>query len=177
LSAYTAGVYTGYSSVVIKNRSPNVPTGTPATNKSVYSPGETITVSFTPPNPRDPDSGLTGDIAGYETKMQYSDGTDYNSGQIVGTNASGAAVSVNVSTAGWTPGLQWKFLVRGYDSYGIRGGWSAATALIMMGTPLKVLVSGSLKSVAEQQVLVNGVLKQVSEIKELVDGVLKNLTV
>jgi hypothetical protein len=109
--------------------------------------------------------------------MQYPDGTDYNSGQIVGTNASGSAVSVIVSTTGWTPGLQWKFLVRGYDAYGVRGGWSAASTLIMMGTPLKVLVSGTLKSVAEQQVLVNGVLKQVSEIKALVDGVLKNLMV
>jgi hypothetical protein len=58
----------------------------------------------------------------------------------------------------------------------VRGGWSAASALIMIGTPLKMLVSGSLKSVAEQQVLVNGVLKQVGEIKVLVDGVLKNLT-
>jgi hypothetical protein len=109
--------------------------------------------------------------------MQYPDGTDYNAGQIMGTNASGSATSVSVATTGWTPGLQWKFLVRGYDAYGVRGGWSAASALIMMGTPLKVLVSGSLKSVAEQQVLVNGVLKQVSEIKVLVGGTLKNLTV
>lgn len=109
--------------------------------------------------------------------MQDAAGTDYNSGQIVGTNGSGAATSVIIATTGWTPGLQWKFLVRGYDSYGIRGGWSAATALIMIGTPLKVLVSGSLKSVAEQQVLVNGALKPVSEIKVLVGGVLKNLTV
>lgn len=176
MSAYASTVYSGYSSAVRKNRAPNAPTGTPATNKSVYAPGETITVSFTPPSPRDPDSGLSGDIAGYEVKMQYPDGTDYNGGQIVGTNASGSATSVSVSTTGWTPGLQWKFLVRGYDSYGVRGGWSAATALVMIGTPLKVLVSGTLKSVAEQQVLVNGVLKQVGEIKVLVDGVLKNLT-
>lgn len=177
LSSYAGGVYSGYSYAVIKNRAPNVPTGTPTTNKSVYAPGETITVSFTPPSPRDPDSGLSGDIAGYEVKMLYPDGTEYNSGQIVGTNGTGSATSVNMATTGWTPGLQWKFLVRGYDSYGIRGAWSLATALIMMGTPLKVLVSGALKSVAEQQVLVNGVLKQVSEIKVLVDGVLKNLTV
>lgn len=177
ISAYASTVYSGYSSAVRKNRAPNTPTGTPATNKSVYAPGETIAVSFTPPSPRDPDSGLSGDIAGYEVKMQHPDGTDYNGDQIVGTNASGSATSVSVSTTGWTPGLQWKFLVRGYDSYGVRGAWSAATALIMIGTPLKVLVSGSLKSVAEQYVLVNGVLKQVSEIKVLVDGVLKNLTV
>jgi hypothetical protein len=177
LSNYAGGVYSGYSYAVIKNKVPNTPTGTPTTNKSVYSPGETIVVSFTPPNPRDPDSGMAGDIAGYEAKMQYPDGTDYGGGQIVGTNASGLAVSVSVATTGWTPGMQWKFLVRGYDAYSVRGAWSAATALIMMGTPLKVLVSGSLKSVAEQQVLVNGSLKQVSEIKVLVDGVLKNLTV
>ena len=177
ISAYAGTVYSGYTGAVRKNRVPIIPTGTPITNKSVYAPGETVTVSFTPPNPRDPDSGLSGDIAGYEVKMQYADGTDYNSGQIVGTIGSGSATSVTVATTGWTPGLQWKFLVRGYDSYGIKGGWSAATALIMMGTPLKVLVSGSLKSVAEQQVLVNGALKQVSEIKVLVGGVLKNLTV
>lgn len=177
MSAYAATVYSGYSGAVIKNRPPNTPTGTPITNKSVYSPGETITVSFTPPSPRDPDGGLSGDIAGYEAKMQDAAGADYNSGQIMGTNASGSATSISVSTTGWTPGLQWKLLVRGYDAYGVRGSWSAATVLIMMGTPLKVLVSGALKSVAEQQVLVNGVLKQVSEIKVLMDGVLKNLTV
>lgn len=177
LSAYAGGVYSGYSAAVIKNRAPNTTAGTPTTNKSVYSPGETITVSFTPPSPRDSDSGMSGDIAGYEVKMQNPDGADYNSGQIMGANASGSATSVSVATTGWTPGMQWKYLVRGYDSYGIRGTWSAATALIMIGTPLKVLVSGSLKSVAEQQVLVNGSLKQVSEIKVLVDGVLKNLTV
>ena len=134
-------------------------------------------MSFTPPSPRDPDTGTSGDIAGYEVKMQDSAGTDYNSGQVMGTNASGSATSVGISTTGWTAGLQWKFLVRGYDAYGVRGSWSAATVLVMIGTPLKVLVSGSLKNVAEQQVLVNGVLKQVSEIKVLVDGVLKNLTV
>ena len=167
----------GYSGTALKNRVPNTPTGTPTTNKSIYSPGETVTVTFTPPSPRDPDVGTTGDITGYEVKMKDAAGTDYNSGQIMGTNASGSATSVSVSTTGWTAGLQWKFLVRGYDAYGVRGSWSAATALVLIGTPLKVLVSGSLKSVAEQQVLVNGVLKQVSEIKVLVDGVLKNLTV
>ncbi len=176
VSAYAGTVYSDYSGAVIRNRAPNIPVGTPTTNKSVYAPGETIAVSFTPPSPRDSDSGLTGDIAGYEVKMQSPDGTDYNSGQIVGTNSSSSAASVSIVTAAWTPGLQWQFLVRGYDSYGVRGGWSAATALVMMGTPLKILVSGSLKSVAEQQVLVEGVLKQVSEIKVLVDGVLKNLT-
>lgn len=175
-SAYFSTVYSGYSSLVRKNRVPNTPTGTPTTSTSVYAPGETISVIFTSPSPRDPDSGLTGDIAGYEVKMQNSSGTDYNSGNIVGTNASGSATYVNVSTTGWTPGLQWKFLVRAYDSYGVRSAWSAATALVMIGTPLKVLVSASLKSVAEQQVLVDGELKQVSEIKVLVDGALKSLT-
>ncbi|MEL7608863.1 MAG: hypothetical protein AAGU74_05110 [Bacillota bacterium] len=167
----------GYSGTAVKNRVPNTPTGTPTTNKSIYSPGETVTVTFTPPSPRDPDSGTAGDIAGYEMKMQDAAGADYNSGQIMGTNASGSATTVSVSTTGWTAGLQWKFLVRGYDAYGVRGSWSAATALVLIGTPMKVLVSGSLKSVAEQQVLVNGVLKQVSEVKVLVDGVLKSLTV
>lgn len=64
-----------------------------------------------------------------------------------------------------------------YDSYGVRSGWSATTGLVMIGMPLKVLVAGSLKSVAEQRVLVGGALKQVSEVKVLVGGVLKNLTV
>jgi hypothetical protein len=108
--------------------------------------------------------------------MQDAAGIDYNSGQIVGTNASGAATSVNVPTTGWAPGQQWQFLARGYDSYGVRGEWSLPTALVMIGTPLKVLVAGSLKSVAEQKVLVGGDLKQVAEIKVLVGGVLKNLT-
>ena len=175
-STYFSTVYSGYSSSVRKNRVPNVPAGTPTTNKSIYAPGETISVIFTPPSLRDPDTGLIGDISGYEVKMQDDTGTDYNNGQIMGTNASGSATYVNVSTASWTPGYQWKFLVRGYDSYGIRSAWSATTALVMIGTPLKVLVSGSLKSVAEQQVLVGGALKQVAEIKVLVDGVLKSLT-
>lgn len=175
-STYFSTVYSEYSSSVRKNRAPNTPTGTPTTSKSVYAPGETISVSFTPPSPRDLDSGLTGDIAGYEVKMQDSSGVDYNCGQIVGANASGSATYVNVSTTGWTPGNQWKYLVRAYDSYGVRSAWSAATAFVMIGTPLKVLVSGSLKSVAEQQVLVGGELKQVSEIKVLVDGALKILT-
>lgn len=176
ISAYNNPL-SGYSGTALKNRIPNTPTGTPVTNKNIYSPGETVTMTFTPPSPRDPDSGTAGDIAGYEVKMQYADGSDYNSGQIMGTNASGSATSISISTTGWTAGLQWKLLVRGFDAYGVRGSWSAPTALILIGTPLKVLVSGSLKSVAEQQILVNGVLKQVSEIKVLVDGALKSLTV
>ena len=176
VSAYAATVYTGYSPVVRKNRAPNTPSGAPTTSKSIYAPGETIFVSFAPPNPRDPDTALTGDIAGYEAKMQDAEGTDYNSGQIVGSNASGSATSVNVATTGWAAGTQWQFFVRGYDSYGVRGDWSLPTALVMIGTPLKVLAAGSLKSVAEQKVLVGGTLKQVSEIKVLVGGALKDLT-
>lgn len=176
ISSYNSPL-SGFSGTALKNRVPNTPTGTPTTNKSIYSPGETVTVMFAPPSPRDPDSGTAGDIAGYEMKMQDAAGADYNSGQIMGTNASGSATTVSVSTTGWTVGLQWKFLVRGYDAYGVRGSWSAATALVLIGTPMKVLISGSLKSVAEQQVLVNGVLKQVSEVKVLLDGALKSLTV
>jgi len=175
-SAYTDTVYSEYSDLVRKNQAPNTPTGTPTTNKSVYAPGETIYVSFAPPDPRDPDTGLSGDIAGYEVKMQDAESTDYNNGQVVGTNALGSATSVNLATTGWTSGTQWQFLVRGYDSYGVLGEWSLPTVLVMIGTPLKVLAAGSLKSVAEQKVLVGGALKQVSEIKVLVDGVLKDLT-
>jgi len=176
ISQYTAAVYSGYSSSVRKNRAPHAPTGTPTTNKIVYAPGEVISISFTPPSPRDPDAGLSGDISGYEAKMQDTDGIDYNGGQIVGTNASPSATAVNVPTIGFTPGLQWRFLIRGYDSYGIRSDWSEPTEPVMIGTPLKVNVLGTLKTVAEQQVLVNGTLKQVSDIKVLVDGQLKNLT-
>lgn len=67
--------------------------------------------------------------------------------------------------------------MRGFDTYGVRGAWSAPSEVIMIGTPLKVLVSGVLKSVAEKKVLVNGELKQVSEIKVLVDGALRALTI
>lgn len=167
-----------FSGTAIKNRAPNKPTGTPTTNKSLYSPGETITITFSPPSPRDPDSGTSGDIAGYEAKMQYPDGTDYNSGQIMGSNASGSATTISVATnTGWQSGVQWKFLVRAYDAYGVRSTWSTASALVLIGTPLKVMVAGSLRSVAEQYVVVNGSLKQVSEIKVLVNGSLKNLTI
>lgn len=167
----------GYSGTARKNRPPNAPTGTPTTNRSVYSPGETIVLTFEPPEPRDPDTGTSGDIAGYEVKLKHPDGSDYSFERIMGANPSPTATSVNVSTVEWTPGQQWTLHVRGYDLLGVRSEWSAATALITIGTPLRVLVSGSLKSVAEQRVLVNGVLKQVSEVKVLVDGTLKNLTI
>jgi hypothetical protein len=176
-SVYTSTVYSGYSGTVRKNRIPNTPTGQPTTDKFVYTPGETIILSFTPPNPRDPDTGLTGDIVGYEAKMQSPDGADYQNGAIVGTNASGAATTINIPTTGWSPGLRWKFLVRGYDSYGVRGNWSAASEMAMMGIPMKVPIGGVLKTAAEHKVLIGGTLKQVSDVKILVNGVLKNLTV
>lgn len=176
ISKYTNTVYSGYSGSVRKNRIPNTPVGVPTTNKMVYTPSESIVLSFTPPNPRDPDTGLTGDIAGYEAKMQSPDGVDYQNGVIIGTNASASATTITIPTTDWSPGLQWKFLIRGYDSYGVRGNWSAASEVVMMGIPMKVSVGGLLKTAAEHNVLVNGELKQVSDIKILVNGALKNLT-
>lgn len=144
---YTIGTYAPLNSGTVtsgslaKNTKPNTPTSPLTTStadsnlKTTFIPGDTIRVRFTAPNPRDPDTGHTnGDIAGYEVKMQDAAGNDYNSGQIVGTNASGTATYVDVNTAGFTQGSQWKFLVRGYDSYGVKGTWSAATALVTMNT-------------------------------------------
>lgn len=139
----------GYSGTARKNQPPNAPTGTPTTNRSIYSPGETIVLNFEPPEPRDPDTGTSGDIAGYEVKLKYPDGSDYSFERIMGTNPSPTATSVNVSTVEWTPGQQWTLFVRGYDLLGVRSAWSDATALITIGTPMKVLVSGLIESEAK----------------------------
>lgn len=48
-SEHSATVYSSYSLAIRKNRAPNAPIGTPTTNTFIYSPGEIITVSFTPP--------------------------------------------------------------------------------------------------------------------------------
>lgn len=109
--------------------------------------------------------------------MQDSEGADYNNEQIVGTNASVAATYVQVDTTGWTAGNQWKFLVRGYDTYGVRGGWSSPTELVMVGTPMRIPIDGALKQGVDQKILLNGELKQVLEIKIKIDGALETLTV
>jgi len=65
---------------LIRFHIPNTPTGMPTTNKSIYLPdGEFVA----------------------KVKIQYPDGPDYNSGQIIGTNASGSATSASVLTTDW----------------------------------------------------------------------------
>lgn len=175
-SAYSNIVFSSYSGAFYKNSAPNAIVGVPTTNKNIFAPGEAITITFAPPTVRDPDANRQGDVSGYEVKMQDETGADYNAAQIMGSNASATATTVMVSTTGWVSGKQWRFLVRAYDSYGVKSNWSAATDYVSIGTPLKVIVGGAVKSIAEQQVLVGGSLKQVSEIKVLVGGVLKDLT-
>lgn len=65
---------------LIRFHIPNTPTGMPTTNKSIYLPGGEFVA---------------------KVKIQYPDGPDYNSGQIIGTNASGSATSASVLTTDW----------------------------------------------------------------------------
>lgn len=110
-----------------KNTKPYAPTNA-SVPKTSFIPSETIRVSFT--NNGDPNSNT----AGFEVAMQNGSSQWYNSAQIVGTNASGSATYVDVGTTGWTQGNQWKFFVRAYDAFGVRGDWSNATALVTMNT-------------------------------------------
>jgi hypothetical protein len=41
---------------------------------------------------------------------------------------------VSVDTTGWAQGSQYKFRVRGYDAFGIRGPWSTFTELVTLNT-------------------------------------------
>jgi hypothetical protein len=127
LSEFADPVYSGYCTAVRKNRAPNQPTGA-SVAKSSYVPGEAIRVSFT--NTGDNDGNLTG----FEAAMQNASGAWYGSPTIIGTNASASASYVEISTTGWAQGSQWKFFIRGYDSRGVRGAWSAATSLVTMNT-------------------------------------------
>lgn len=66
----------GWSGNAQKNRAPNAPAGTPATDKAIYSPGDTITLTFTPNGTPDPD----GNLSGYEAAMQSDIGQWYGAG-------------------------------------------------------------------------------------------------
>jgi|GEM_PF-2309028 len=123
-SSYASTVYSGYVTAR-KNRVPNAPTNA-SVPKTSYIPGETIRVSFT--NNGDPD----GNLSGFEAAMQYANGTWYNGGQIMGSRSGSTITYVDISTTGWSNGAQWKFFVRGYDTYGVRGSWSNATAVVTM---------------------------------------------
>jgi hypothetical protein len=103
-----------------KNRVPNTPTS-PSVPKTSYIPGETIVVTFS--NNGDPD----GNLAGFEAATDVSE-------SIVGFVASAAATSVSINTTGWEQGIQRRFRVRGYDAFGVRGAWSAYTALVTLNT-------------------------------------------
>lgn len=165
----------GWSGNAQKNRAPNAPAGTPGTDKSIYSPGDVITLAFTPNGTPDSD----GNLSGYEAAMQNDAGQWYGAGPtIIGSKGStGAPYTITISTVGWTAGMQWKLFVRGYDALGVRGNWSNASALILIGLPFKANIDSVWKNIAEAKVLIDGVWKQVTEIKVLVNGAWCNLVV
>lgn len=136
-----------------KNTAPNTVSGTPTLNSSTVTAGEAIRVSFA--NAGDAD----GNLAGYEVAMQYPNGSWYGSPTILSKNTSGSATYVDVSTTGWTSGAQWKFLVRGYDSFGIRGSWSAASALVTIGdvpsVPRSITYSGGISNRYESSIQIS----------------------
>ena len=66
--------------------------------------------------------------------MQDNSGAWYGSPNIMGSNPSGSASYVDIGTSGWGRGGSWKFLVRGYDAYGVRGDWSPASALVKINS-------------------------------------------
>ncbi len=146
--------YSGYkesTNTLKKNEVPNTISGTPSLSTTNAANGETVRISFT---------NAGGDnLAGYEVAMKDDSDVWYNSGQIMGTNASASATYVDVSTSGWSTGNTWKFLVRGYDSFGIRGSWSAETALLTIGAepsmPRTVLYDGGTESYFESPVRVS----------------------
>lgn len=111
----------GFSAAARKNRVPNQLTS-PSVPKTSYIPGEIIRVSFA--NTGDPD----GNLAGCEVA------TDQNE-TIVGTRAGAAITYVDVDTTGWPQGIQRRFRVRGYDTFGVRGlSWSIYTAQVTLNT-------------------------------------------
>lgn len=116
--------WSGWSKTVVKNRAPNQPTGLSLT-KAFFVPGEIIRVSFT--NTGDPD----GNLAGFEAATEHSV-------SVKGSNPSGTATYIDINTAGWTLGVYYRIRVRGYDSYGIKGGWSDYSAVFMIGLPMKI---------------------------------------
>lgn len=113
--------YSVWSSPIRRNRLPYAPTS-PSVPKTSYLPGEAVRVSFA--NNGDPDNNL----AGFEVATD-ADAT------IVGTRVGAAITYVDVNTTGWAQGTQRRFRVRAYDSFGIRSGWSAYTALVTFNTP------------------------------------------
>lgn len=116
--------WSGWSNAVTRNRVPNTPTNL-SLAKAFFVPGETVRVYFS--NQGDPD----GNISGFEAALEQNE-------TIRGTNNSPSANYVDVSTVGWTPGVYYRLRVRGYDAYGIRGGWSAYSPAFLLGLPIKI---------------------------------------
>lgn len=116
--------WSGWSNAVTKNRVPNTPTSL-SLAKAFFVPGETVRVYFS--NNGDPDNNL----AGFEAALEQD-------AVIRGKNASGSATHVDVSTAGWTPGVYYRLRIRGYDAHGIVGGWSAYSPAFLLGLPMKI---------------------------------------
>jgi hypothetical protein len=87
----------------------------------------------------DPDDNL----AGYETAMQNGAGVWYNNGQIMGTTQALNQEYIDVPTTGWSRGGYWKFFVRGFDTYGVRGDWSFFTGFVRINSipPMPAYIS------------------------------------
>lgn len=146
--------WSGWSGQGRRNRVPNTPTNV-AANKGIYAPGETIRISFT--NTGDPD----GNMAGIEVRD--------NNGIMVGTGAAGAAY-VDVPSSLFPPGATRQFQARGYDSFEVRGGWSAWTAAVIIGVPLKICVGGTWRTAADVRICVGGSWRTVSNLSLATGG-------
>ncbi|GEM_PF-6340350 len=156
-----------------KNRVPNTISEKPTVDKSVYIVGDHIQLSFTPNSTPDPD----GNIAGYEVAMKSDKDVWYGSPTNVGEKTTpNSPYVIDINTATWDPGKRWKFYVRGYDSFGVRGAWSPASDLVMIGVALKINVGNAFKDSAEALINVNGQWKQIAEMNININGAWKNFT-
>lgn len=126
---------------VTRNRAPNKLATAPTPNNTLIEPGTTIRLSFT--NAGDPD----GNLAGYEAAMKDAAGEWYKNGKIVGSRSGSSITYLDVDTTGWIRGNRWRFYVRGYDSRGVRGAWSSASAYVKINSappaPSSITVSPS----------------------------------
>ena len=145
--------YFASTNTLKKNEVPNTISGTPTVSATNVVSGTSVRVSFT--NAGDNDSNL----AGYEVAMQDSGDSWYGSPTIMGSRTGSTITYVDVSTTGFTSGSQWKFLVRGYDTFGVRGSWSTATELVTIGDvpskPRTILYNGGTTTFFESPVRIS----------------------
>ncbi len=144
--------WSGWSGSAYKNRVPNTPTNA-SMSKAFYAPGETMRINFT--NNGDPDGNL-----------REFEAVNSSTGQVVGRNQSAAATYVDIPTTGWTPGVNYSFCVRAYDTLSVPGGWSGV-ATAMLGLPAFIRIAdGTFRRVASMRVNVPGQgFRQVKSMK------------